>query len=107
MTIPYMGNATTKEEDTLGDNSYLKQFGEAVRRERKLRGFSQEGFADHMAMDRSYVGGIERGERNPSLTNVMRIMEGLAMEPGEFFAAHLPLHRKRRATRKPKGTNGS
>ncbi|MBS0455366.1 MAG: helix-turn-helix transcriptional regulator [Proteobacteria bacterium] len=100
-----MGNATIKEEDALGDSSYLKQFGKAVRHERTLRGFSQEGFADHMEMDRSYVGGIERGERNPSLTNVMRIMEGLAMEPSEFFAAHISLHRKRRAARKRKAAD--
>ena len=56
---------------------YLARFGEAVREERKSRGYSQEGFADHVKMDRSYMGGVGRGQRNLSLTNIMRILEGL------------------------------
>ena len=42
-------------------------FGKRIRELRKLRGWSQEEFALHVGLDRSYVGGVERGERNVSL----------------------------------------
>ena len=63
----------------------LQIFGTGVRAERKARGYSQEAFADHIGIDRSYMGGVERGERNLSLTNIMRIVTGLEMRPSEFF----------------------
>ncbi len=63
----------------------LEVFGAGVRAERKARGYSQEAFADHIGIDRSYMGGVERGERNLSLTNIMRIVTGLEMKPSEFF----------------------
>ena len=83
---------TENESPTL----YLSKLGAAVREERKARGFSQEGFADHVKMDRSYMGGVERGERNLSFSNIMRILEGLEMEPGAFFSAHIHLLKKGR-----------
>ena len=48
----------------------LKQFGGRIREVRNKQGFSQEAFADKCGMDRSYIGGIERGERNVSLLNI-------------------------------------
>lgn len=50
------------------------RFGERLRFLRKKKGFSQEAFAEAAGLDRSYVGGIERGERNITL----RTMEALA-----------------------------
>ena len=52
---------------------------------RKARGYSQEAFADACEIDRSYMGGVERGERNLVLINILRIIEALAMEPSAFF----------------------
>jgi transcriptional regulator with XRE-family HTH domain len=63
----------------------LTAFGEAVRRLRKALGYSQEAFADLCEIDRSYMGGIERGERNLAMINMMRIIEALGMRPTEFF----------------------
>lgn len=63
----------------------LEAFGVAVRIERKAQGFSQEKFADFVGLDRSYMGGIERGERNIALMNVMRIVRALGMKPSAFF----------------------
>lgn len=65
----------------------LTAFGAAVRRYRKERGFSQEAFADKCGIDRSYMGGVERGERNIALVNVARIVAALGMQPSEFFLA--------------------
>mgnify|MGYP003583661088 CR=1 FL=1 len=83
---------TTKEP---ADNVRLRQlanFGAGVRAERSKRGYSQESFAEHVEIDRSYMGGVERGQRNLSFKNLMKILEGLDMEPSEFFAKHVSLH---------------
>ncbi|RUR70986.1 helix-turn-helix domain-containing protein [Variovorax guangxiensis] len=63
----------------------LTAFGEAVRRQRKALGYSQEAFADACEIDRSYMGGVERGERNLAMINIMRIIETLGMRPADFF----------------------
>jgi transcriptional regulator with XRE-family HTH domain len=49
------------------------RFGKAVRRRRQRLGVSQEEFADMCGLDRTYIGGIERGERNLSLVNIEKI----------------------------------
>jgi transcriptional regulator with XRE-family HTH domain len=46
------------------------RFGIAVRRERNKLGVSHEEFADMCGLDRTYIGGIERGERNVALKNI-------------------------------------
>jgi transcriptional regulator with XRE-family HTH domain len=61
------------------------RFGRIVSRLRVERGFSQEGFAAATGLHRTYMGGIERGERNPTLTTILRIAEGLKIEPTELF----------------------
>lgn len=65
----------------------LKAFGQAVRDCRKAQGLSQEGFAHYCGLDRSYMGGVERGERNVTLLNMERIIGALHMKPSEFFLA--------------------
>lgn len=65
----------------------LVAFGAAVRRQRKARGYSQEAFGDECGIDRSYMGGIERGEHNLALVNILKIIRALRMQPSEFFKA--------------------
>lgn len=48
----------------------LMEFGRRLRVLRKAAGCSQEGFALRCGLDRTYIGGIERGERNVSLQNL-------------------------------------
>jgi transcriptional regulator with XRE-family HTH domain len=55
----------------------LERFGQRVRELRKTRGFSQESFAAECGLDRSYMGGIERGERNVALRNIETIARSL------------------------------
>jgi transcriptional regulator with XRE-family HTH domain len=59
----------------------LMEFGNAVRRLRIARGLSQEELADRVELHRTYVGGIERGERNPTLVTIRRIAEALEVPP--------------------------
>ena len=62
-----------------------KRFGERVRKIRKCKGLSQEALAFAGELDRTYIGGVERGERNISLINIYRIAEALGVEPRELF----------------------
>lgn len=60
-------------------------FGRRIRALRKDRGWSQEEFAFHVDLDRSYIGGVERGERNISLENICLIAETLQVPPATLF----------------------
>ena len=63
----------------------LRVFGETVRKYRMELGISQEELADKAAIDRTYVGGVERGERNLSLRNILKIARALSVTPGKLF----------------------
>jgi transcriptional regulator with XRE-family HTH domain len=57
----------------------LVALGSAIRDLRLKAGLSQEAFADEAGIDRSYAGGIERGEHNVALINLMKIASALNM----------------------------
>ena len=61
-------------------------FGSAMREFRRVRGLSQEQLGYDAGLHRTYIGGIERGERNPSLANILRIAEALDVSPSELLA---------------------
>ena len=66
-------------------NLILEKFGRRVRTVRSLKGISQEELASRAGVHRTYLGGIERGERNPSLRNIAAIAEALDMALSELF----------------------
>jgi transcriptional regulator with XRE-family HTH domain len=66
-------------------HSALIALGQQIRKVRKARGISQEDFAAEAGLGRSYYGGVERGERNLSAINLMRIAATLKTEVGELF----------------------
>jgi transcriptional regulator with XRE-family HTH domain len=59
--------------------------GNAIRDIRARRGISQEELASRIPMHRTYLGGIERGQRNPSYTNIRRIADALHVRPSELL----------------------
>jgi transcriptional regulator with XRE-family HTH domain len=61
------------------------RFGRAVREKRQRLGVSREAFADLCELDRTYIGGIERGERNVALVNVEKIARALRLSLSELF----------------------
>jgi transcriptional regulator with XRE-family HTH domain len=63
----------------------LARFGQRVRELRQAKGFSQEGFAAECDLDRTYVGGIERGERNLALRNIEVIASTLGISLSELM----------------------
>ena len=61
------------------------RFGKALRQRRQKLGVSQEAFADMCQLDRTYIGGIERGERNVALVNIEKIAKTLRLTIAELF----------------------
>jgi transcriptional regulator with XRE-family HTH domain len=59
-------------------------YGLAIRELRSQRGLSQERLAQLAGLDRTYVSGIERGERNPSLTNLLKLADALGVNMSEL-----------------------
>jgi transcriptional regulator with XRE-family HTH domain len=65
--------------------SSMRSFGFRIRQYREALGVSQEEFAHRCGLHRTYYGGIERGERNPALRNILRIAHELKVDPGELI----------------------
>lgn len=65
----------------------LLSFGLAVRAFREAKNISQEDLAATAGLHRTYIGGIERGERNLGLKNIFRIARALGCKPSQLVAA--------------------
>lgn len=65
--------------------SILKVIGNNVRNYRKQQGLSQEELGDLADLDRTYVGGIERGERNVSALNIAKLAKALKVKPEKLL----------------------
>ena len=62
-----------------------RALGERIRELRKKAGYSQEGFADAAGVHRTYMGTLERGEANVSLSNLHKISKALGITLSELF----------------------
>lgn len=69
----------------MAEGELQQRVGRHLRSYREARGLSQEAFADVLGYHRTYVGGLERGERNLTLKAVERIAQRLKMDPLELF----------------------
>lgn len=67
------------------EQNIKKGFGERVRSIRLSKGLSQEALALTCELDRTYIGGVERGERNISLLNIHKLAKALDVSPQEFM----------------------
>lgn len=66
-------------------NKYQVRFGLAVRKLRNKKNLTQEELASLCDLDRTYIGSVERGERNVSLINIHKIASALNIEVKELF----------------------
>lgn len=62
-----------------------RQFGDHVRSVRAAKGLSQEELADRSGLNRTYVGSVERGERNVSLLNIHKLAAALDVAPSTLL----------------------
>ncbi len=67
------------------DGNLQRTVGRNLRRYRQRRGLSQEAFADVVGVHRTYMGGLERGERNLTLRSVERIAAAIGLDPLELL----------------------
>lgn len=65
-----------------------RNVGRNLKAHREAKGLSQEAFADVLGVHRTYMGGVERGERNLTLKSVEKIAAKLDLEPLELLRAH-------------------
>lgn len=70
----------------MGSSDLQTSLGRTIREARGERGYSQEAFADAEGLHRTYMGGIERGERNIGLRNLARIAATLELPSSELLA---------------------
>jgi transcriptional regulator with XRE-family HTH domain len=76
-----------KPSPTFSGNTALVGLGAALRTERKAQGLSQEALADKAGIDRSYMGGIERGEHNIAIINLLKIANALGKKASSLLDA--------------------
>jgi transcriptional regulator with XRE-family HTH domain len=80
-----------------GVDGPLKQLGQRIRDLRKERGWSQERFADVCGVHRTYMGHLERGEKNVSFNTLVRLSEALGISLPELLS-----DQGKRASKAPK-----
>jgi transcriptional regulator with XRE-family HTH domain len=81
-------------------NDFRAAFGRRVRELRDRLGLSQEELAERAGLHRNYIGGIERGERNVAILNVVKLAAGLDTSVAELFKPfdRVPKRRSRRSS---------
>lgn len=77
-----MAGNYTKEEQR-----FLKSLGQAIKQRRTEEGLSQEKLAEQTGLHRTYVGSVERGERNVSAINIRELAEALKCQASDLFRA--------------------
>jgi transcriptional regulator with XRE-family HTH domain len=71
-------------------NEVLSVLGTRVREARAAKGWSQERLAEAAGLHRTYIGGIERGERNVSILNIAKIARVLGKTPADLVSERVP-----------------
>lgn len=69
----------------MSSDNILIQFGQSVQKRRKSKGLSQEKLAELADLHRTYIGMIERAEKNITLLNIEKIAKALEIEIAELF----------------------
>jgi transcriptional regulator with XRE-family HTH domain len=76
-----------RSKESIKRDKVLKKLGRNIRAARKKQGLSQEALALAADLDRSYIGGVERGERNIAVVNLKRIADALQLPVSELLTS--------------------
>lgn len=68
----------------------LAELGARIRAHREQQGISQEALADRAGVHWTFVGQLERGQRNVSFHNLLKVAAGLGVDPGELVSGLRP-----------------
>jgi transcriptional regulator with XRE-family HTH domain len=74
-----------KKSPSFSGNPALVGLGAAIRAARLAKGLSQEALAELAGIDRSYMGGIERGEHNLAIMNLLKIADALGVKASSLL----------------------
>ena len=74
----------------LDDRRFLRQLGERIREARQSRKLTQAALADACRLHRTFIGSVERGERNVSILNLRLIARVLRVSLAEVMESHSP-----------------
>lgn len=74
-----------KKSPSFAGNLALISLGETIRAARKAKGLSQEALAELADIDRSYMGGIERGEHNLAIMSLLKIADALGIKASSLL----------------------
>ncbi len=66
-------------------NRFLAALGAALREQRERVGWSQEDLGFEAEIDRTYVSGVERGVRNPTIANLLKVCKALGVRPSQVL----------------------
>ena len=73
------------DDDSLKRGEALRRFGGSLAHLRARSGLTQESLAGLAGLHRTYVGSVERGERNPTLITILKLADALGCAPADFF----------------------
>ena len=73
-------------KDMKGENAVMKAVGKRIQYYRKARGYTQEQFAEMIALSTNYLSDVERGKSSPRLDKLVLIMNKLGCSADEIFA---------------------
>ena len=82
---PKLLNNMAKDKYSKQEQAFLLRIGQNIRAIREEQGLSQEALALKAGLDRSYVGGVERGERNISAINLFKLLISINVNLSDFF----------------------
>jgi len=70
---------------SIDDNKFLQKLGDRIRRQREARGLTQQQLGDFCELHRTFIGSVERGERNLAVLNLRRIAQVLRVKLAELL----------------------
>ena len=70
---------------SIDDKKFLQRLGDRIRKQRESRGLTQQQLGDFCELHRTFIGSVERGERNVAILNLRKIAQVLRITLAELF----------------------